>query len=79
MTIKEKLITAEKETGQVLDFWSEAYKELHGNVQTNGYGILADSSLLKGKLLRAKKQIDNAIKILDQADWPTQADYDEFD
>ena len=79
MSIKEKIITAEKETGQVLEFWSQAYKELDGNVQTNGYGILADHNQLKGKLLRAKKQIDEALKLLNHTDWPTQTDYDEFD
>lgn len=79
MDIKNKIDTAINVTSDAQNLWNKAFDELDGSVTTNGYGIYTDQTQLQGKLLRAKKHIEQALKLLNDTSWPTAADYDEFD
>ncbi len=75
---RAKISAAEVACGAVQDKWSAAAQSLSGSVSFNGFGIYRDRFELRSKLLDARSSIDDALKVLDAVEWPTDADYDQY-
>jgi hypothetical protein len=78
MSHKEKIAAAEKGCQKAQAAWTDASAALAGRVSVNGYGIYHDASELRRKLLSAQSSIQEAIRALDEVEWPTNADYDQL-
>jgi len=79
MNAKEKIASAEKGCQKAQEAWADASAALAGGVSVNGYGIYHDRSELRYKLQAAQVSIGNAMKALDEIDWPTESDYNQLD
>lgn len=71
-----KIEKAERNSDLVQNCWGLAHAALSGTVRKNGYGIFIDESHLRQKLEDAKKHIEEALKVLNQIEFPTRADYE---
>ncbi|MEI7429269.1 MAG: hypothetical protein WCL27_02360 [Betaproteobacteria bacterium] len=76
--VHAKISAAEVACGKVHDKWSAAAQALSGTVSVNAFGVFRDRIELRSKLIDARANIDEALKVLDAVDWPTDADYDQF-
>jgi hypothetical protein len=73
-----KIIAASKATDVVLAAYSNAVRSLNGSLHYNGYGVLADVSMVRSRLFDAKAQIDKALAAISGCSWPTDTDYGEY-
>lgn len=76
--VQQRINAASHDCEVVQAAWVNALRSLEDGVSTNGYGIYHDrGEPLRQKLLAAKLQIDQALAVLKEIDWPTDADYDQ--
>lgn len=68
-----------KRTDAVVDAVTEASRFVGRDIWTNGYGILADHSSVRSNLVEARNRIEAALKAINEAPWPRDADYDALE
>ncbi len=73
---KLKVNAAAETCAKVQASWVAADRALGGSVTTNGYGIYSDRFELRTKLELARQHINDALKAIDEIDWPTGDEYD---
>jgi hypothetical protein len=72
-----KITKAEKMCADVHEASSAAVYALSRQASVNGYGIYHDRFLIRNKLQEAQGHIQQALKTLEEIEWPTDADYDQ--
>lgn len=75
---KNKVDAAIHACAKVQAKWIAADKALGGSVTTNGYGIYSDRFELRNKLELSRQHITEALKAMDEIDWPTNDEYDRL-
>lgn len=82
MTTKQeaeaRVVAAGKACDQVMAELRAADSVLSGSISVNGYGIFHDKFQVRAKLHEARKHIDEAMKLFEQVEFPTEADYDQL-
>jgi hypothetical protein len=76
-TNRAKINVASKATDVVLEAHQKAARFLAGSVHYNGFGVLADVSMVQGRLFDAKSEIDKALAAIRGCKWPSNEDYGE--
>jgi len=61
------------------DFLDHSWKcqRLLADIATNGAGILHSPSEARRNVLAARKELDDALSILNETTWPSEEDYDD--
>lgn len=75
---KQRIAAAEKATSQAIIARQRAVTYLESGVATNGAGVLRDPQLARSHLLAAQEYIKEALDAIENADWPSEADYDHL-
>jgi hypothetical protein len=73
---QNRIASAETACAKVQASWVAADAALAGSVSVNGYGIYRDRFELRNKLELARSHIQEALKAMDEIEWPTNAEYD---
>lgn len=76
-TREQRRRECEGATDQIIAEAGEATRRL-AILMTNGYGILADPSMVRSNLADARDAINRALVVLGQVNWPTEDEYDSW-
>jgi hypothetical protein len=75
----QRIASAEAGCKKASDAWAKASERLACGVPANGYGIYHERGApLRRNLLAARDSINEALRFLDEVDWPTDADYNQL-
>lgn len=72
---RARITDAATVTTSIADLVIEARSELE-EVWSNGHGVLSEPYTTRSELTRARNKLNDALAALDDACWPTTADYD---
>lgn len=76
---RQKVIAAEHGCQEVDAAWEAAFKALTGDVSVNWYGVYSDPASVRAKFATARDRINEALQALERVQWPSDADYDNYD
>ncbi len=78
---KSKLETSATATEAVSELTRQAAHILRegydGRIMVNGYGIFSDHTKRRDELQDARDAINKALALIDAAEWPGKADYED--
>jgi hypothetical protein len=74
---RQKINAASKATDVVIEAYHNAARSLNRSVHYNGFGVLADVSMVRNNLFEARDEINKALSAISGCSWPTDADYGE--
>lgn len=74
---KAKIAAAEAACGKVFKHWDASIDKLSGGVSVNGAGVFHERGReIETKLREGKAEIEKALAILADIEWPSDADFD---
>lgn len=73
---KGKVNHAIKKADEIQKHLHKAYESLNRRVNTNGYGIYHDIPEVKNLVFDTQAELNKALELLNNVDWPTDKDYD---
>jgi hypothetical protein len=68
-----------KRTDEIVAAVGEAQKLVGVDLLCNGFGILADPTSVRLDLAAAHAKLGEALRLLRETDWPSDADYDALE
>jgi hypothetical protein len=77
--MKHTLNDLGKRTQAVIDEVVDAGQILNRSIWTNGFGVLADPSMLRARLLDARTHIEAALMVINSTEWPSDDDCDALE